>query len=247
MSKSTEMRSDLASLFDYYIYSNLIQTLFVKKQGTIRALPKQGAALLWGPSVFVGGAFTHENGSALLDVLKGYPRAIWLYVPDDEWRAFVKGVFSSRLKDRYLHVYRFEPEAFSPVGEESPCVWPVTPEMLQKQLPQTQLIQDELYSYTDLDDFAQNGFGVALVADGAVRGFCLSEYSLPDSQGVNIWIEEEYRGLGYARQMVNAFLARCSQNHQTAYWVCDAENERSNRIAAAAGFVLHNTMHYFEF
>ncbi|MBR5786356.1 MAG: GNAT family N-acetyltransferase [Clostridia bacterium] len=74
----------------------------------------------------------------------------------------------------------------------------------------------------------------------------ISEYSINNSHGINIWIDERYRGLGYAKKMVNAFLLQCQEKNQNAYWVCNADNIRSNKVAVSSGFVLKSTMHYFE-
>lgn len=117
---------------------------------------------------------------------------------------------------------------------------------MENNLPNTELVISELYSYTDMEDFYQNGFGLALVVDGAVSGYCLSEYSNNNSHGINIWIDERHRGLGYAKKMVNAFLLHCQKKNQNVYWVCNADNVRSNKVAVSSGFVLKSAMHYFE-
>lgn len=57
----------------------------------------------------------------------------------------------------------------------------------------TQLITNELYSYINVEDFFQNGFGLALVIDNTVYGYCLSEYSIDNECGINIWVDEKYR------------------------------------------------------
>lgn len=69
---------------------------------------------------------------------------------------------------------------------------------------------------------------------------------MDNSLGINIWVDERYRGLGYAKKMVNAFLLHCHEKNQIAYWVCDADNIPSNQVAVSSGFVLKSTMHYLE-
>ena len=82
--------------------------------------------------------------------------------------------------------------------------------------------------------------------DGKVSGYCLSEYSIHNSHGINIWIDAQYRGLGYAGKMVSTFLRHCREKNETAYWVCNADNIPSNKLAVSPGLVLKSKMHYFE-
>ena len=237
---------DISSLYSFYIYQNLTQSLLSKNMGKVVSLPENnGAVLLWGPSVFLGGDFSKENGEKVLSLLADSGSHRYLYYPDDTWRSFIQHAFGDKLKDMYLKVYQNDQTRIIE-NKEIEYIVPVTRDFIAKNLPNTELITDELYSYTDMEDYYQNGFGLALVIDGNVVGFCLSEYSINDSHGINIWIDEQYRGLGYSKKMTNAFLLHCQEKNQNAYWVCNADNVLSNRVANSSGFVLKSEMHYFE-
>jgi len=239
--------ADIAPRYSYYIYKNLLRSLLLRKQGRLQPLPEgDGTLLFWGISLWVGGEYTPANAEALLAVLEDRPSPLWLYLPDESWRTFVQSSLKGRLTDKTLHVYRFSHKDIPSCGEELPCIVSITREFMKKNLPHTDLIQDELYSYTDMEDYYQSGIGVALVIDGAVAGYCLSEYSVDNSLGVNIWIDESCRGRGYAGKMVRAFLRQCHEKQLDAYWVCDADNLLSNKVARSSGFTLDAALDYFE-
>ena len=238
--------ADTARQYGYYIYQNLIHSLLLRKQERVRPLPEKGASLLfWGISIIIGGEFSPANGEALLSALDALDSPLFLYYPDEPWRAFLQSRLKERLKNSRLHVYRFSHEDIVPSQEDCPCIVPVTRDFMEKDRPNTHLITDELYSYTDREDYYESGLGVALVMDGAVAGYCLSEYSLDNSLGVNIWIDESCRGRGYAKKMVYAFLQHCHTKGQDAYWVCDADNLLSNKVARSCGFTLQSQLDYF--
>ncbi|MBQ7348099.1 MAG: GNAT family N-acetyltransferase [Clostridia bacterium] len=247
MRDNDKFTTDISSLYSYYIYQNLIQSLLLRKQGKVHFLVENGSAMIsWGLSAFIGGDFSKANGEKVISILDDYDKPLYLYYPDDRWRSFIKSTLSDKLKDRYLNLYQFDNKNITELNDDSECVVQITRNLMENNLPNTELVISELYSYTDVEDFYQNGFGLALVMDGVVSGYCLSEYSNNNSHGINIWIDEQYRGLGYAKKMVNAFLLHCQEKNQSVYWVCNADNITSNKLAVSSGFVLKSTMHYFE-
>lgn len=238
---------ELSSLFSYYIYRNIPQSLLLRKKGNAMFFAdNSGAMVQWGPSIFLDGEFTEANCEQYLSLLNTPGSPKYLYYPNDAWRGLIQDTYGDRLKDIYLRVYQSDAGNLPECGEIPECIVPVTREFIEKNLPGTELVTDELYSYTDMEDFYETGYGLALVMDGKVCGFCLSEYSVDNSCGINIWVDEPYRQQGYARKMTDAFLAYCKETNQTAYWVCDHDNIPSNKLAVSAGFVLKSTMHYFE-
>lgn len=242
-----QFATDISSLYSYYIYQNLIQSLLLRKQGKVHFLVENGGAMItWGLSAFIGGEFSKANGEKVISLLDDLHSPLYLNYPDDRWRSFLKSTLSDKIKDRYLHLYQFDHTSVPRPNENGQHIVEITRSFMENHLPNTESIIDELYSYTDMEDFYQNGFGLALVIDGAVCGYCLSEYTVNNSHGINIWIDEQYRGLGYAGKMVNAFLSHCQEKKQRVYWVCNADNIPSNKVALSSGFVLKSTMHYFE-
>ena len=239
--------AEVSSLYGYYPYRNLIHSLWQRKQGRIVPLEENGGAVLvWGMSVFIGGPFSPANGEQVASLLRELHRPCWIFSPDDAWRGCIAQAFPATLQNKCLRVYRWDPTASAVGGEEDPCIVPVTRDFLEKNLPGTEMLTDELYSYTDMEDYFQHGFGLALVKDGAVAGYCLSEYSTEDSVGVNTWVDERYRGQGCAKKMAAAFLRHCGETKQTAWWACEADNEPSVKTALSVGFVPAGELHYFE-
>ena len=239
--------TDIFSQYHYYVYQNLIQSLQLRKKGSLNLLPENnGTMLLWGPSVFIGGEFSEENGIKVVSELKNSAFPRWIYYPDETWRSFLTSTFSDKLNDKYLHVYQSDSAGAAPFSGRDRCIVEVTRDFIEKNLPNTETVTEELYSYTDTEDFYRNGFGLALVIDGTVSGYCLSEYSIRGSHGINVWVDEPYRRRGYAGKMVNAFLNHCRDRQQTVWWVCNSDNIPSNKTAVSSGFVLKAAMHYFE-
>ena len=246
MIHTDKLTPDILPLYDYYIYSNLMRSLQRRSMGKVGFLDdNNGTMLSWGISVFVGGEFSEANGEKVLAALDNSDSPRWFYFPDDRWTSFVKNARPDKLKDKWLNLYQSDGEN-AVTKDDSQCIVPVTREFIKMNLPGTEAVTDEMYSYADAEDFFQNGFGVALVIDGAVSGYCLSEYTVDNSHGINIWVDEKYRRSGYAGKMVGRFLNHCRDRNQTAYWACNADNIPSNRLAVSCGFVLKSTMHYFE-
>ena len=239
------LTSETASLYSGYLYQNLIRSLVHRGKGRVEYLPGGNTVLSWGISTFVGGKFTEADGENFLAVFDKLSSPRFINLPDGQWTAFIREARGGKLKEKTILIYRFDPDGAA-VYEEDPCVVPVTREFMEQALPGSEMLRGELYSYTDMEDFYRNGFGFALVIGGAVTGYCLSEYSLDGSHGINIGVDEPHRRKGYARKMTEAFLAQCRKTGQTAWWVCDGDNIPSNRLAVTNGFVLQGEDTYFE-
>ena len=48
------------------------------------------------------------------------------------------------------------------------------------------------------------------------------------------------------KKLTNAFLMCCKQKNKNAYWVCDNDNVRSNKVAKSTGFVFEKSDNYLE-
>lgn len=233
-------------LYDYFIYPNLIQSLLQRKQGkAIELANNDGLIISWGLSIIVGGNFSKENGEQLIAYLKDLSSPRYLYVPDNTWVAFLKTKLSDRLIDKQINSYIFDIRKDINFVEDEHIV-KITPSFMKANFKNLECIKSELYSYVSLEDFFQTGVGVALVFNNEVVGFCLSEYSLKDALGANIWIDDKFQGLGYAKKLTNAFLLCCQRKNKNVYWVCDNDNIRSNRVAKSTGFIFEASKNYFE-
>jgi len=233
-------------LYDYFIYPNLIQSLLQRKQGKVTELVNNDSIILsWGLSIFVGGAFSKENGEKLIAYLKDLSSPRYLYEPDNKWRSFLKSKLSDRLIDKQINAYIFDiRKDIDYINDEH--IVEITPNFMIKNYKNSNYIINELYSYTNIKDFFNHGAGVALVFNDEIVGFCLSEYSIKDSLGANIWIADKFQGFGYAKKLTNAFLLACQRKNKNVYWVCDNDNIRSNKVAKSTGFEFETCDHYFE-
>jgi RimJ/RimL family protein N-acetyltransferase len=90
-----------------------------------------------------------------------------------------------------------------------------------------------------VDDFLQRSFGVCLVHDEAVVGFCLSEYNTDGRCEVGVWTAEAQRQRGLGKLMTLALVEQALQRGYTEVgWHCWADNLPSAALARSAGFVL---------
>ena len=90
-----------------------------------------------------------------------------------------------------------------------------------------------------VEDFLQRSFGVCLLHDGAVVGFCLSEYNWAGRCEVGVWTAEAHRQRGLGKLMSLALVEQAMQRGYTEVgWHCWANNLPSAALACSAGFAL---------
>ncbi len=85
--------------------------------------------------------------------------------------------------------------------------------------------------------FLNGGFGVCVVVDEGVAGFCTAEYLSPGLCGIGIATAPEHRRKGYALAMTEAFVAECMRRDILPHWECWTDNAGSMLTARRAGFV----------
>ena len=114
---------------------------------------------------------------------------------------------------------------------------PVDAALLEQNLPHTDALRHEMCSERpSVEDFLRRSFGVAAVHQGALAGWCLSEYNC--SQGCEIGIEvlEEHQRKGLAVAMVSAFAGEAARRGVGQIgWLCQQSNEASSATARSAG------------
>jgi GNAT superfamily N-acetyltransferase len=90
-----------------------------------------------------------------------------------------------------------------------------------------------------VEDFLQRSFGVCLLHDETIVGFCLSEYNYAGRCEVGVWTAEAHRRLGLGKLMSLALVEQAMQRGYTEVgWHCWADNLPSAALALSAGFVL---------
>jgi len=90
-----------------------------------------------------------------------------------------------------------------------------------------------------VEDFLQRSFGVCLLYDKALVGFCLSEYNYAGRCEVGVWTAETHRQRGLGKLMSLALVEQALQRgYHEIGWHCWADNLPSAALARSAGFVL---------
>ena len=246
MIKYENSSKDILSLYTYYNYQNLIKSLLYQKQDYAHLIVSENSSMiLWGPCIFIGGEFSKSISESLVTSLQNSGTR-YIYFPDGEWDSFIKHSYPNQLRDKQLNLYQTNNIGDLNFQANSQYIIPISKSLLERNLSNTQLITNELYSYLNMEDFFQSGFGLALVINDTVYGYCLSEYSIDNGCGINIWVDEKYRGLGYAKMMTKLFLMHCHKCKWKVFWGCNSDNVPSNKIALSSGFSLQSTLHYFE-
>jgi GNAT superfamily N-acetyltransferase len=90
-----------------------------------------------------------------------------------------------------------------------------------------------------VEDFLQRSFGVCLLKNETIVGFCLSEYNFVGRCEVGVWTAESHRRRGLGKLMSLALVEQALQRGYTEVgWHCWADNLPSAALALSAGFVL---------
>lgn len=161
--------------------------------------------------------------------------AVRIAFPDNAWKERLEGAFSNADVHTYPRkVLRHPAPGCGPrLGEAG--LLPVTADM--ERFENFGMIREEVESTTgSLERFLSMGFGVALVLESRVCGFCTAEYVSEKECAIGIAVEKECRGQGHAKRMTARFLKECAKRGLTPYWECWKNNLPSVRTAEGAGF-----------
>jgi len=235
--------TDVLSLFSYQISQYMIKSLLYRKKAKIERT-ENSALITWGPSLIIGGEFSGEMCKILEAKLQNQLNPCWIYMPDGEWKSYIESTFSGNIKEKQVNLYRHNRLADASYKTENPLIVRATREWFQSDL--STLIKNEIYSYVSVDDFLQNGFGLVLVIDDTVCGYCLSEYSIDNECAISIWVDEKHRKQGYAKMMTRLFLHYNKDKNWNVYWGCESDNMPSNKLAQITGFELISSLKYYE-
>ncbi len=119
-------------------------------------------------------------------------------------------------------------------------ILPVDQELLKKSFAGKDDLVEEMCSEREsVDAFLEKSFGVAAFKDGALAGWCLSEYNYEDQCEVGIATLPPYQRLGLAKAMTDHFSNLALEKGVVKIlWHCYETNEPSRRTALSAGFSL---------
>ncbi len=121
---------------------------------------------------------------------------------------------------------------------------PVDAALLARGLPHTDALREEMCSERpSVEDFLRHSFGVAAVRDGALAGWCLSEYNCTQGCEIGIEVRKEHQRQGLAVAMVSAFADEAARRGIGQIgWLCQQSNAASSATARSAG--LHKAREY---
>lgn len=200
--------------------------------------------ILEGHSLFAGGDAQGPAAEEAMDFLahtllnperRRELGAIRIAFPDNAWKERLEAAFSDADVHAYPRMVLRHPAPERTPGLEEAGLLPITADTAL--LENFGMIREEVESTMgSFEKFLSMGFGVALVLDNRVCGFCTAEYTSPGECAIGIAVEKEYRQRGYAKRMTARFLKESAQRGLTPYWECWKNNAPSVRTAEGAGF-----------
>jgi RimJ/RimL family protein N-acetyltransferase len=109
--------------------------------------------------------------------------------------------------------------------------------LLARELENTDDLRQEMCSERpSVEDFLARSFGIAAVRDGALVGWCLSEYNCTEGCEVGIEVVAGHRRQGLASAMVSALAAEAARRGLGRVgWLCDGANAASSATAQRMG------------
>ena len=221
----------------------MVKSLLFRKKGQVDVV-ENCAMITWGPSLLIGGEFTEMMFETLKIKLQNSSRNHFIYCPSGEWESFIQDTFPKNISKKQINLYHHNEQC--KMNGQTEHIYQITDSWLKLGLPNAQLVKDEMYSYNTTEDFLKNGFGLVLIINDLVCGYCLSEYSIDSECAINIWVDEKFRKLGYAKAMTTLFLQYSKGKNWNVFWACDSDNLPSNKVAQLSGFSMHSKQNYFE-
>ncbi len=97
---------------------------------------------------------------------------------------------------------------------------------------------DILFCWESLEHFDALGLGYSIQSQQhELVSACYAIGYGAEAYHIDIWTHQEHRRKGFARNAAIAFLRECLQEGRTIYWINDAPNIASRRLAESLGFV----------
>ncbi|MGI6238020.1 MAG: GNAT family N-acetyltransferase [Christensenellales bacterium] len=195
---------------------------------------EKACAVLFGHSLFIGGAYDRETALYLAKNMRAEDGTI-VYCPDEAWLDGLREICDD------AKVYRRAMLAVKPYPHDgrNDAIMRIDTGALEKY-GNAEMFTEEVLgtgTYLSMADFFARGIGFAPVYDGALRGFCTSEYPSRGKCAIGIYVDEAYRGRGLAADLTRAFLNTAHEmGMDTVYWECWANNAPSIQTALKCGF-----------
>lgn len=177
-------------------------------------------------------AYRHEAGIGMLSIHYTEPEL-------DDPIAEVFGINVTFKGMRRYYEREVAVDSLQTVSPEDFVLRPVDARLLsEERLANLDDLRYEMCSERpSVQDFLDRSFGVCLVKDNELVGWCLSEYNLGDRCEVGIEVVDGHRRKRLGVLLVSAFMRSASAHGvRRVGWHCWAFNDASNATAASAGF-----------
>jgi hypothetical protein len=117
---------------------------------------------------------------------------------------------------------------------------PVNEALVNQDFPGKAYLLEEMCSEREsVEAFLDKSFGVVAFKDGALAGWCLSEYNFKDQCEVGIATNTPYQRLGLGKAMTFCFLNQAREfGVKRVLWHCNQSNKPSQLTALSASFEL---------
>jgi RimJ/RimL family protein N-acetyltransferase len=158
--------------------------------------------------------------------------------------ATVQAWFPYRLPVSFgVNAFTFEPERFARLRREARALPPgyelgrLDRETLEQAAYQ-RIQEDVLFCWDSLERFEALGLGTCLASpQGEVVSACYAIATGAEAFHITIWTHPDHRRRGLARHAAMAFLDDSLPQGRSIYWINDAPNVASRRLAESVGFV----------
>ena len=169
--------------------------------------------------------------------------AFILQVADPAWESHLPAILPNLSPEfclRQHYICRQLAEPWQPLLPSAYQLRPVDASLLNTPdlAGMDNLRQEMVSERPSVADFLQRSFGVCLLFEGVIVGFCMSEYNLNGRCEVGVWTDESHRQRGLGKLMTLALVEGALQrgDHEVG-WHCWADNLPSAALARSSGLV----------
>ena len=180
-----------------------------------------------------------RHAESLLAALKGWHPWYEVNDPPPAWEPYLAAWSAqshATVRYAFAHNTSFDTAALQKLATppEGCQIVPYTHALLEQALT-SQWSEDQMGTYTDIDSFLAEGFGLCVVKDGKIISGCASFCRHPDGYEIQVDTHPDFRGKGLAKAVSAAFILALNARGLMPYW--DAANVKSMRLAEKLGFV----------
>ncbi|WP_084509124.1 GNAT family N-acetyltransferase [Paenibacillus assamensis] len=172
---------------------------------------------------------------------------------DEEWEQVLETTFSHRDYDTDYDLYfQLHADKFHALNKHAPslsseyALIPLTKEIIEQEQNE-ELFEDFNDFWSSVDDFIDQGFGMAIIKDGHAVSTCYTCFidGLQFEMYVRTLEEEENQGLG--TMVSRAYIQDCLNKGISPRWSTQETNESSCKVAEKCGFEFVYKLKTYEF